>query len=170
MTDAARRRAAWIWPAFVVALLLVPIVAGAVLVVAAAADPSFAVESDYHAKALAWDEHRAQEARNAELGWTLAVTARPSPTRAGELSLSVDLADPSGAPVSGAALRVEAFHLARSASVLAADLREDAPGRFAATLPSDRAGLWELRFEAQRQGDRLTHVARVDLPARPAGP
>lgn len=170
MTDAARRRAAWVWPAFVVALLLVPIVAGAVLVVAATGDPSFGVESDYHAKALAWDEQRAQEARNAQLGWAIAVSALPDPARTGLLRLAATLVDGQGAPLPGATLRVEGFHLARSAALHEAELREVAAGRFTGTVPSDRPGLWELRFDARRGADRFTQVARVEVPQRSAGP
>jgi len=170
MTDTARRRAAIFWPAFIVFLLLVPIVAAGFLVAAATGDPSFAVESDYHAKALAWDQHREQEARNEALGWALEPRAQPAPGRPGELSLVVTLADAGGALLDGADVSVEGFQLARSGEVQRAKLRAVSPGVLAATLPSDRPGLWELRFDVTRGGDHFTHVSRVDVPARAPAP
>jgi len=70
----------WYWPFFLVGLQASGVGANLYFMSRAISDPSFAVEPDYYAKAIAWDAHQAQARDNAELGW--------------ELKLDVAAADP----------------------------------------------------------------------------
>ena len=131
----------------------------------ARSDPSFAVEADYYARAVHWDDELAQRRRNEALGWQLA----PSLARvAGDSTfLRVHLADAAGRPLGGAAVAVEAFAVARSARVERATLAEapdEAPGAYAGRLRMAQPGLWELRVVATRDGARFTAVRRVEAP------
>lgn len=130
-------------------------------------DPSFAVEPDYYAKALHWDDELAQRARNAALGWRVAPALE---TAGAEPVLAVTIVDSIGAPLDGAAVEVRAFPLARSAQVTTATLApREAPGTYAAPLAMSRGGEWELRFTVARGAERFTRVARLSVPMGGAG-
>jgi nitrogen fixation protein FixH len=131
----------------------------------ARSDPSFAVEADYYARAVHWDDELAQRRRNEALGWQ----AAPSLARdAGESTLlRVRLTDAAGRPLGDAAVAVEAFAVARSARVERATLAPapgEAPGAYDGRLRMAQPGLWELRVVATRNGERFTAVRRVEAP------
>lgn len=152
------------WPLAVGVLLAAGIAFNLGVVFVASRDPSFAVERDYYRKALAWDQTMAQERRNAELGWSLDVTIERTP-EAGEARVAARVTDREGRPVDGARFTVEALHNARARDVVTGALLADGPGRYRATLPLHRAGLWELRLRAERGTDVFT-----DLVTRELGP
>jgi nitrogen fixation protein FixH len=164
MTPAEGRQRGWIW-AFVPAGLLTLMLSGqAVMISKAVGDPSFSVERDYYRKAVAWDLEREQREHNALLDWKLDLVARPT-ARGSELFIR--LSDRVGAPITDAAVRVEAFFNARASDVATMTLEPMANGQYHATLPLKRAGLWELRFFATRSGQRFTAILRQDLQALP---
>jgi hypothetical protein len=146
------------WPAFIAGALALQVLASVVTIYIATSNPSYAVEDDYYQKALAWDAKQAQDRRNLELGWTLLFEVEPAERAGGEAVLSVEIDDADGAPVNGALLAVEAFHNARADDVLRAPLDGRADGRYSASLPITRRGLWEFRFVAERGDDRFTHT------------
>jgi nitrogen fixation protein FixH len=156
----------WYWPLVIVGLLLGSIVANLGLMVLASNDRSFAVEKDYYRKALAWDETMAQERRNAELGWSLEATLAPAAGSTHHARLDVTVRDASARPIEGARVTVEALQSARASQVFPATLSPRGDGRYAATLPSSRHGLWELRFRIERGGDIFTAVVARDLDER----
>ena len=155
------------WPWFLVALLLVGVGANLVLLVVADRDPSFAVEKDYYRKALSWDDAQERARESRALGWTLALTARPSNRGPGWTELEARLVDRDGAPVSGAAVALEAFHHARAADVLAADLVARGSGVYRADLPMRRRGSWEVRLRARRGGASFTEVVQEEIGGAP---
>jgi nitrogen fixation protein FixH len=142
------------------ALLVVSAGANIALVVITSRDASFAVEPDYYAKALAWDETMAQEARNKALGWSLEL--RVEPTGEGGL-VAVSLADRAGAPLPGARITIEALHNARAGRVLTAILEPRGPG-YARMMPLARPGLWEFRLRVTRGADVFTATLMRDVP------
>ena len=146
------------WPAFIAGALALQVLASIVTIYLATSNPSYAVEDDYYQKALAWDDRRAQERRNLELGWTLKFEVTPATVAADRAVLSVDLGDAGGAPVDGALLTVEAFHNARADDLLGARLGDRGDGRYAVAMPITRGGVWEFRFVAERGEDRFTHT------------
>jgi nitrogen fixation protein FixH len=154
------------WPLLIVGLLALQVALGAFFVWRAVSDPSFAVEEDYYEKAVQWDAHREQAARNRDLGWVLTETVVPPPAAGTDATLQVSIHDAEGGPVAGARVHVEAFHNVRAGRVLRADLEEIEPGRYAAPLPMRRPGLWEVRTAADRGGDHFTHVGRLHLGGR----
>lgn len=156
-----------LWPWAMAALLGVTVAGNIWVMRIAAADPSFAIEPDYYAKAVTWDSTRAQAARNGELGWTLTAELLP-PDAQGRSRLTARLVDADGRAVGGASLRVEALHLARATEVVTAALEPADGDTYAATIPAARRGLWELRFEAMRDQDRFTATLRTDTTRDPA--
>lgn len=128
-----------------------------VMVRLAVNDPGFAVEPNYYDKAVRWDEQRAQVAHSAELGWHASLTlATP-----GELSLS--LSDGREHPISGAKVKLQAFHNGHAGEVLDLDLAQLAPGSYGAAFNPRRAGLWEFRITAELGSDRWTESLRRDV-------
>jgi len=131
-------------------------------------DPSFALEPDYYRKAVAWDSQRELARQSQALGWHAEITAQPgSPAQPGSvppgLELRVQLRDARQRPLAGAAVQVQAFANARAARVLAAALRETAPGTYTAEIPSSELGLWEFRLAATRGADRFAEVLRQSV-------
>jgi nitrogen fixation protein FixH len=154
----------WFWPAAIGFILCLGVGANVVLLVVANSDPSFAVEEDYYQKGLDWDAKRAQDARNEALGWHLdlaAVAAVGEETPS--LELTVALRDPDRVAVDGAALTIEAFPLARSATVDRAAFRAVGGGLYRASLPFRRPGLWEFRIRVERGDDVFTWLTQKDV-------
>lgn len=148
------------WPALIVGALVIHVVASLVTVFIATSDPSYAVEEDYYQKALAWDERRAQDRHNRELGWQLDAEVAPPPAAGSTSTLTVRLADGSGRPLEGARIAVAAFHNARADQILRAEPTVNGAGSYACALAMRRSGVWELRFTVDRGPDRFTHTVR----------
>ncbi|HHQ48186.1 MAG TPA: hypothetical protein ENK19_04800 [Acidobacteria bacterium] len=153
------------WPLLIAGLLTLHAAGMVTFAVIASSDPSHAVEKDYYQKALHWDEHRAQLAADAALGWQAEATARPA--QPGLAAVTIALTDHDGQPVTGASAHLEAFHMARGKRILESDLEETAPGVYTATLPMRRDGKWELRLRAQRGDDLFTAVLKRYLVVTP---
>lgn len=160
------KRGAW-WPIGMATILALTVGANFWVLAVANDDPSFAVEPDYYHKALHWDDEMAQQERNIVLGWRLTPTLAPFGAH-GAL-LTVQLTDSTGAALAGATVRVSALSIARAGRVLDATLAATPGSEYAATIPVDRAGEWELRFEAVRDGQRFTAVRRLEATPLPRG-
>jgi len=150
-------------PAGLLAAMLVGLLTMAMI---AADDPSFAVESDYYKKAVAWDRELEQQGENARLARKVTLETRSSSERTAALALRVT--DARGAPLDGAEVELEAFPNARAGERQRLVFTERRPGAYAAELPLTRTGLWELRLTVTRGKERTTHVLRVDF-ARKSG-
>jgi nitrogen fixation protein FixH len=155
------------WPLFVAAALALQVCSSLVTIYLATANPSYAVEKDYYQKGLRWDEQRQQDRRNTALGWKIALDVTPASASGDRPTLRVTLLDGTGAPITDAALAVEAFHNARSNDILEASFRSSEGGSYSTTLPMRRSGLWDLRFTATRGEDLFTHVMRRHLELNP---
>lgn len=154
----------WYWPVLIVGLLVVSAGTNIVVMIVATNDPSFAVEEDYYRKAVAWDDRRAQEARNRALGWSVDLAAVPS-VEAGVPVLQVlaRVADAAGDPVEGAVVRAELFPIARANQIERLPLNETNGGNYGATVRYTRSGLWEFRLEIVRGEDRFTEIVTREL-------
>ena len=144
------------WPFLIVGLLVASASANVFLLVRAGADPSFSVEPDYYAKAVAWDAHLEQLRKNVELGWRADVDVEDE-------AVVVRLTDRDGHPVAGARIALEAFHRARGNAVVRGTLRETPSHAYRAELPLTRPGIWEIRLAALRGSDTFTSVLERDV-------
>jgi len=150
-----------------VALLGVSLSANLALLVLAVDDPSFAVEPEYYEKAMAWDARRAQERRNEELGWSLALAVAPAESLPGSRRIEALLRDGEGRALEGATVRLATFHNARAGNVFETTLAAEGEGRYSAALPLRRPGLWEFRFVVERGGDIYTRTLLHDVWSGP---
>jgi nitrogen fixation protein FixH len=145
------------WPLLLVGLLAAGVSANVYLLIRATGDPSFSVEPDYYAKAVAWDAHLAQMGRNEVLGWRSEVDADAR-------GVLVRVADRDGRPVGGATVTFEAFPMARGNQIVRGALGETADHAYRAEIPLSRRGMWEFRLSVLRGGDTFTAVVRQDVP------
>ncbi len=153
----------WQWPVFIVGLLVLGVGSNVALLVVARSNPSFAVEEDYYQKALAWDEHQAQQAANRNLGWSLAFEVGETASTSSTARLSARLLGPQGEAVEGAAVQVEAFPIARSSHRQRAQLADAGGGQYHGELKVERPGRWEFRWLVERGEQRFTLVETREL-------
>ncbi len=157
---------ATMWPLAVV-LVLAATVGVNVWMIFAANDPNGAViEPDYYRKAVEWDSTLVRRARSDALGWTADATI--GATDGARAHVRVTLTDSTGAPVTGAAMALEAVHNLDGSRHPGADLPETGPGVYEADAPLDRPGMWELRLTAKRQGAEFLADLRRDAARGPA--
>jgi nitrogen fixation protein FixH len=153
-----------LWPIGIVLVLGTTVVANLLLMKVAGSDPSFVIESDYYAKAVAWDSTLAQVKRNDVLGWHLTPTLSAFTPRSGA-TLTAALTDSSGVPITDAVVKVSAFYNARAGTVFDARLARSVAG-YETSLPVNHAGQWELRFDVTRGTQHYTEASRLDAVAR----
>lgn len=151
-----------IWPAMIVGLLVMNATIVATTVYFAVTDRSAAIEPDYYARALRFDETIAQRATNAGLGWTAAPSLVAGPSGQG-VQLAVDLADRDGAALAGARVRAELFSNLRASQRQCISLTPRGAGRYAAPVRIDRSGIWQVRLRVER-GETFTHDAQLLVP------
>lgn len=144
-----------LWPVVIAGALGLHVVGSLVMVYFATSNESYAVEPDYYRKALAWDEKRAQDRHNTELGWRLDFTVEPVPAGQDPI-MRAELSTLDGEPITDASISVEAFANARRDWILTATVNPAASG-YETTLPMRRDGLWEFRFTVTRGGELFTY-------------
>ncbi len=151
------RNGGW-FPLFLVSLLLVSVGANIYLMIRATNDPSFAIEPDYYAKAVAWDDLQAERAASEALGWSLSVEPVATGIRA-------RLTDALSRPIDGAQLALEAFPNAKASERTAAILLPRGGGTYELprVLGRGTGTLWELRFVATLDSKKFLHVTRLEL-------
>ena len=151
-----------LWPWMLGGLLLFGVGVNVGFLLVATGDPSFAVEEDYYGRALRWDETTREAAHNAELGWRVDVRPSPSAKGPGWTDLSLSVLDRAGTPVTGGRVSAEAFHHARAGDRLRVDFAPSGDA-YAATLPTRRAGLWELRVRVERGAETFSTVVEGEM-------
>lgn len=153
------------WPIGVAVILGCTVVANIAVMRIANNDPSFAVEPNYYARAVAFDSTMAQERRNLALGWGVE-TSLDSLVPGQPTQLLVHLKGADAAPLPGAVVSVVARFNARANDTLTTVLRETAPGAYVAALPIHTPGEWEVRIDATRTDSTTRDVARYSVRTR----
>ncbi|MFN7020151.1 MAG: FixH family protein [Phycisphaerales bacterium] len=153
-----------LWLLLPAGLLALNVVIVGVTVTLAVGDKSVATEPDYYRKAVNFDDEARLREESRRLGWKAEVTLG---VEGGTQRLVVRLNDASGAPVEGAAVRVEAFAHVRSGDRqrLAMKGVEGEPGAYAGAVGVDRGGLWRVNVSAERGEERFVH--RTELLVGP---
>ncbi len=152
--------AAKLWPAALVAVLAITVVANVAIYWTANHDRSFAVEPDYYQRAIDWDSTVARGQRSAALGWVTDV--RLAPPEAGHATLSMAITTRDGLPLDSADVRAALSHNAQGANVYEVRLLASGPGLYAARIPSTAQGLWRVDIAAVRGDDIYSRRVTVD--------
>lgn len=155
----------WHWPWLIATLIFFTAGFQGWLIYAATHDSTMAIEPDYYRKAVAWDERMAQDSVNESLRWTARLEV--GAVSGDGAQVTVRLGDSSGAPVRSARVRVVAIHNLDGAHHIEGVLRAQGDGSYAALLPLDRTGLWEVRVDAIRGREHFTASLRADAAAQP---
>lgn len=155
-----------VWPGMVFFLLGMSTTTVTTTVILATGDKAFAVEEDYYAKAVAWDETSIQRAASEALGWTARAEVS-EPDLSGSRAVTVWIEDAAGRPVDVSTLRVFAFHHARRADTIEFPMVRIAPGRYAAGADMDRPGKWQLRVRGERGSDLFLSTLETETPDSP---
>lgn len=155
-TETAGR--AWLWPAAIVAVLILHLAGWLAVVAIATRDPTLSVEPRYYDKAVRWDETAAQLQENKELGWSARIEIETEASPLGERRLACRVLDRTGSPVAGAQVDLVFFHHARAAERQELRLVEESPGLYSGRPRMAREGLWECRLTVRRGAETFTHV------------
>jgi len=132
-----------LWKWFPVLLLGATLIFAVWRVALVVNDPSFAADEQAYAHGQAWDAELARRAATDELAWQLQLEPPPA-SAAGEGPVLLRVRDAAGRPVEGLAGSVIGFHNARAGAPRAASFADGGePGLYRASLPVDRAGLWQ---------------------------
>lgn len=136
--------------------VLAATVASAVLVVTLAVNErnATAAEPDSYRKGAAWDDWKAQLARNGALRWVLTPEFVPSPAGSGLARLELAVADKHAVPIEGATVSVEVIPIRDAESRVELALAESSAGRYGVDVPLRTGGLWELRVTVDWKGKR----------------
>lgn len=154
-------KASKLWPAALVGVLAITVVANGALYWTASHDRSFAVEPDYYQQAVHWDSSVARSRRSAALGW--ATEVRLAPPDGGAATLTVTITTRDGLPLDSADVRATLSHNAEGARTFNLTLRPSGPaGRYAARLPSSAQGLWRVDLSATRGQDAYARRVTAD--------
>lgn len=174
----------WYWPWLLAAGLLGIVGVNVTMFFVAGSDANGSVvEPDYYRKAVQWDSTMADRAASDLLGWTATVSLSAAEAVAGSAAragaVRVTLADSAGVGVAGAAVRAVMIHNADAGRPIVLTLRDEGGGRYAATMPFEHSGRWEVRVRAERVStaresaartlERFAVIAHADLAA-PSAP
>lgn len=154
------------WPIVLVGVLTTNFIGVAIILSFALRDPSFAIEEGYYDKALAWDEERAQQAKNAELGWGTGLAHEPAGTDPAKRLVSLNLSDKDGGALEGAVIAYSAFNSARAGESVSGEFVEVGSGRYDAVIDVEYPGLWVFRLRCER-GDAV-FTKQTDLKITPS--
>ncbi len=149
----------WHFPAIVIGLLLFSVGSQVYLVTSSRSDGGAQVETNYYTRAANWDQSQERAAVSDALGWTLDLRT----TVGGNVEIIIT--DSHGDPVQGLAGEVAVRRPSVAGQVGRADLVATGPGRYRATLPVQRAGLWDFTVRAARSDDapRFERTVRLDV-------
>lgn len=151
------------WPGLVIGLLVGKMLFMTVMVIVATRDRSFAVEPDYYQKAVAWDEHAAQQQANERLAWQAEITLGDQVSPIGERDLICTLSNRDGQKLDGAQVEVLVFPHARGVQRTTLTLSGQGAGRYVAKTRFHRKGLWEFQLRITRGPEIFTKVVQRDV-------
>ena len=150
------------WPGFVVALLMLSIIAAFQAFFAAQSDGGAQVVEAYYDAAIRFEDEQAARAASAALGWSATVEAEPC-DRA-RCPIDVVVLDRAGAPVEGLAGRLRTSRPQRAGTVEELPLEASgAPGRYRALAILDRAGLWDFELTLHRGTEAFEASIRREI-------
>lgn len=139
-----------VMPSVVIGLLGGHVLFIAYAITLATADPSFAVVPDYYQRAVGFDERKAALQASEELGWHVELIPSASATDRGEREATVRITDADGLPVTGAAVRLDGYHISRAGDPQSFELAEVSPGQYTGSARLVREGFWEFDLVARR--------------------
>ena len=162
----AEKRARRFWVSLVVCLLGIQVVIGGVALQLAVGDPSGAVVPSYHEAALNWDQTHHARLASTRLGWAIETVVSDVADESGMRAIEIHVQNELAESASDLEIAGQIYHHARACKVQSVAFASVGEGRYIAMAPMARDGLWQLEFEIQGAGERMTEAMTLELPAR----
>lgn len=158
-----------LWPGMVFGLIGLNVAVVATTAWLAGHDPSFAVEPDYDARAVRWDDASRQRSADQSLGWQVVLDAEPILTdHDAVIRLEARVADASGDALHPSQIQVVAFPSIRAAARQSIVMKPGADGLLHGSLDFTHPGAW--RFDLSIIAGADTFTTRLDrVMADPLG-
>ncbi len=147
--------ARWKWLLAIAGLLVANVIAMMALAVAANHGGAQVIP-DYYAKATHYDDELDSSSRSQALGWRVEVTV------AGDV-IDATVVDASGAPITGATVRITGYQRAHASEVVDVALTATTAGHYRGAMPS-RRGWYDLVARVDARDAHYTN--RVVVEAR----
>jgi hypothetical protein len=154
-----------LYPAMVIALLVVSAGAQVILLVAANSDGGVQIEEDYYVRATQWDGVQAQRSAANRAGLKVAVDTIGAPTQDGGRPVVLHVTDVHGNDVDGltGVMRLKRPSLARPVVVAPIEAAvTGVPGRYSFALPLVD-GLWDFVIDGRFDGDPVLFEVRYEV-------
>lgn len=169
-TDAeqsAETLARWTWCGVIFSFLGLQILLSSVAIFLSTSDPSNVIVEGYYEQAISWDKQRQTQAASDALGWKSVVTLEAAPDMLQKPRLELSLLNQAGNPVENSQVEGLLFHHARAGDVFKIHFTETSPGHYAALVPINKPGLWELSIAAS--GSEGTFQEKKQFLLKPSG-
>ncbi len=114
---------------------------------------------NHYLEGLAYNDRLEDRRRQEALGWQVDLRADTRDGR--KLGLAVSVTDAQGEPLRADAAQVHFRRPAKEGSDFSSDLRADAPGHYIVDVEMPLPGIWEVRVEFLRGGERHQTLRRV---------
>jgi nitrogen fixation protein FixH len=118
------------------------------------------VTENYYQKGISYNDVIQSRKRQAELGWTFAMTA---PEKAGINPLEIRLTDGDGKPLAGKQVEAELRRPAQKGYDLTFALKEVSPGIYRADVTLPLAGYWDLKTQVRDAQEHATFESRFSV-------
>jgi hypothetical protein len=157
------RSAHILWPAAIISLLLMSVLATVVIMLASQSDGGAKIVDQYYQKSVAWDSMAAIQSGSDQLGWTAAVVVRNTDGAGREGFLSIINRD--GLPVDSisGSVSVRRPHSTRLFGTHSIDEVADSHGQYRFDFPYSAHGLWDIELRASRSGSQFVQTFRVEI-------
>jgi hypothetical protein len=149
-TKSQVRRAIWLWPGFLLALMTLNLLIAAIAITVAVGDPSFQPIPSYQENGVDWEARKQLQMRSDSLGWTALVQRDENFEE-----IRIALRDPHGLPLTGATGTVQAYHFTRAGQAATRPAIESPsqPGVYLAKLDVAKDGRWHVTVRLSRNED-----------------
>lgn len=162
------------WPIIIVAMLSGHVGAMVLAVNVALGDGAetgngHSVLPSYYERAVNWDEDRAAMSRSDDLGWLAVITPAVLNDADGSRSVTIDMRDDAGYPLTDLTIHAKAWHHAVGKIVEGGgEPMAGADGFYSLELPMGQAGLWSFELTAVRGGDAFVSESTLEITSNAA--
>jgi nitrogen fixation protein FixH len=151
------------WPIFLTSLIGIHTLSVVVMVVVATHDKSFALEPDWYAKGLNYEQAVQQHQANSRLNWSVTIDVGQPLPGTNHRNVTGAIRDAAGKPVENATVDLVAFAHLRAGNRTSGVLLSQGGGIYAATMAMEDPGVWEFRVVVTRGPDTFTHVVKREI-------
>ncbi len=152
------------WPLGLVCLFLVSASFVLTTAILGAGKGSKAVEPDYYARSLDWDNEKERLQAADRLGWDIKLTASPTIDPLGTRTITVTIRDKEGNPINDSLVELVCFSQSNAHEPLEIVLPFTAQGQYQSPLKAmHTAGMWEFRISIRHAGEQALMVTSIEL-------